>query len=126
MSNKTFRVFGLNYDNVTIDEAAGRIEEFIKEKTPHMVLTTGAELVSRAYKDSELKKIYASSDMLTVDSYVVYFACKLLGKPVKEPVSAAKLILRQPKLKATDCFSWEQKRKYWKKRYRILRQNIRI
>jgi N-acetylglucosaminyldiphosphoundecaprenol N-acetyl-beta-D-mannosaminyltransferase len=94
MRNKTFKIFGLNYNNVTLDEAVARMEEFIKEKTPHMTLTTGAELVARAYKDNELKKIYSSADLLTIDSQVVYFACKLLGRPAKEPVSAAKLMFR--------------------------------
>ncbi|MFH1968569.1 MAG: WecB/TagA/CpsF family glycosyltransferase [bacterium] len=94
MSNKTYRIFGLDYDNLTLDEAVGRIEEFIREKTPRMVLTTGAELVARAYKDTELKEIYSKADLLTIDSYVVYFASRLLGKHFKEPVSAAKLMFR--------------------------------
>lgn len=94
MSKQTFNVFGLDYANVTLDEAVGRIEELIRNKAPHMVLTTGAELIARAYKDSELKKIYLSADLLTIDSQVVYFACKLLRKPVKEPVSAAKLMFK--------------------------------
>jgi len=94
MNNKTFKVFGLKYDNLTLDGAVDRIEELIAGRNPRMVLTTGAELVARAYKDTELKKIYSSADMLTVDSYVVYFACRLLGKTVKEPVSAARLMFR--------------------------------
>jgi len=91
---KSIKVFGLDYDNVTLAEAVERMEELIKEKTPQIVLTTGAELVARAYKDNELKKIYSSADLLTIDSQVVYFACKLLGRPAKEPVSAAKLMFK--------------------------------
>jgi N-acetylglucosaminyldiphosphoundecaprenol N-acetyl-beta-D-mannosaminyltransferase len=94
MKNKKITIFGLNYDNVTLDEAVYRIEKFIKEKTPHIILTTGAELVARAYTDMELKKIYLAADLLTVDSYVVYFVCRILGKPIKEPVSAARLMFR--------------------------------
>ncbi|MDD2653613.1 MAG: WecB/TagA/CpsF family glycosyltransferase [Candidatus Omnitrophica bacterium] len=94
MKNQTFKVFGLNYNNVTLDDAVATMEEFIKERRPRAVFTTGAELVARAHKDKELKKIYASADMLTVDSHVVYFACRLLGKSLKEPVSAAKLMFR--------------------------------
>lgn len=91
---KLTKVFGLDYDNVSLEEAVKRMEEFIKERTPHMVLTTGAELIARAHKDSELKKIYSVADLLTVDSQVVYLACKLLRKPIKEPVSAAKLMFK--------------------------------
>jgi N-acetylglucosaminyldiphosphoundecaprenol N-acetyl-beta-D-mannosaminyltransferase len=93
MNNK-IKIFGLNYDNVTIDEAIERLEDFIKEGTPHMVFTTGAELVVKAYWDNELKKIYLDTDLLTVDSNVVYFATRLLRKPIKEPVSAARLMFR--------------------------------
>jgi len=94
MKNQTFKVFGLNYNNVTLDDAVATMEEFIKERRQRAVFTTGAELVARAHKDKELKKIYASADMLTIDSRVVYFACRLLGKPLKEPVSAAKLMFK--------------------------------
>ena len=90
----SIKVFGLNYANVTMDEAVNRMEEFIEEKSPHMVLTTGAELVARAHNDMNLKKVYSAADLLTIDSYVVYFACRLLRKPIKEPVSAANLMFR--------------------------------
>lgn len=104
MNNRNIRVFGLDYDNVTMEEAVKIMEEFIKEKTPHMVLTTGAELIARAYNNKELKKIYSSADLLTIDSQVVYLTSKLLRKPVKEPVSAAKLMFKFLELTENKCY----------------------
>ncbi len=90
---------GLRFDNLTLDEAVAKIEQFIKEKKPHMVFTTGAELIVRAHWDETLKEIYLNSDLLTIDSSGVYFAARLLGKPVREAVSAAQLMFRFLKLK---------------------------
>ncbi len=91
---------GLKFDDLTLDEAVAKIEQFIKEKKPHMVFTTGAELIVRAHWDETLKGIYLNSDLLTVDSSGVYFAARLLGKPAREPVSAAQLMFRFLELKA--------------------------
>lgn len=91
---------GLKFDDLTLDQAVTKIEQFIKEKKPRMVFTTGAELIVRAYWNKVLKEIYLNSDLLTIDSLGVYFAAYLLGKPVREPVSAARLMFRFLELKA--------------------------
>lgn len=92
--NKRFRAFGINYDDVTMAEAIEKIEEFVRQGTPRMFFTTGAELVVRANRDNELKNIYLSAHLITIDSYVVYFAARLLKKQVREPVNAANLMFR--------------------------------
>lgn len=91
---------GLKFDDLTLDEAVMKIERFIKEKKPHMVFTTGAEPIVRAHRDETLKRIYLNSDLLAIDSLGVYFAARLLGKPVREPVSGTRLMFRFLELKA--------------------------
>lgn len=91
---------GLKFDDLALDEAVARIEQFIKEKKPHMVFTTGAELMVRAQGSETLKEIYLSSDLLTIDSLGVYLAARLLGKPFREPMSGTQLMFRFLELKA--------------------------
>lgn len=94
MANSRFKAFGLTFDNVTLDEAVNRLEYFINDKKPHMVFTTGAELIVRANQDTDIRNTYLNSDLLTVDSRVVYYSCKLLNKPILEPVSAVRLMFK--------------------------------
>lgn len=92
--NRKFRVFGLNYDDITLDEAAKKMEAFIQDGKPSMIFTTGAEPIVKSSWNKDLKQIYLDADLLTVDSYVVYFACRMIRKPIREPVSAVNLMFR--------------------------------
>ncbi len=91
---ESFNLFGLNFHLLNMSQAIELLEDFIKEKTkPRMVFTPTAELIVRANEYKNLMEIYNRSDILTVDSYVVYYASRLLGVKVSEPVSAARLML---------------------------------
>lgn len=87
-----FRFIGLNFHPFTLAQSINKLEEFIRDKSPHMSFTPTAELIVRANEDAELREIYNNTDLLTIDSYVVYYAARLFGKPVTEPVSAARLM----------------------------------
>jgi len=90
--NKIFNFLGLQFHNLTLKETIEQVERFIQSNTPHKVFTPTAELIVRANQDDGLKEIYNTTDILTVDSYVVYYAARLCGKTLKEPVSAARLM----------------------------------
>ena len=91
----------LKFDDLTLDEAVTKTERFIKGNKPHMIFTTGAELMVRAHWDETLKEIYLNSDLLTIDSSGVCFAAYLLGKPVRESISGTRLMFRFLELKVT-------------------------
>jgi len=90
--NKIFNFIGLLFHNLTLEESILQVEKFIQSNTPHKVFTPTAELIVRANHDDGLREICNTTDILTVDSYVVYYAARLCGKPLKEPVSAARLM----------------------------------
>jgi len=89
--NNKFDFLGLNFSNVSENEAIGELERFIESRKPHMVLTQSVELVVQANENENLKNIYNNADLLTMDSYGVCYAAKLLRKPAKEPVNASRL-----------------------------------
>ena len=89
-----FNFLGLSFDDLTIQESIAKIEEFIAQKTSHMVFTPNAELIVRAQTDEFLKKVYDETDILTIDSWVVYYFAKLRGNKLKEPASAANIMFK--------------------------------
>lgn len=90
--SRRFPFLGLMFHGYSMADALRRLEEMIAEKTPHMVFTPTAELIVRARKDDVLRDVYDRSAILTMDSYVVYYTARSFGKPVTEPVSAARLM----------------------------------
>ncbi len=85
---------GLNFHNLTLAEAVGRLEDLIASHTRAMGFSPTAHLIVMADEDKRIKEIYGQSEILTIDSFVVYYAAKILGKPVKEPVSFARLMFK--------------------------------
>ncbi|MBN1824293.1 MAG: WecB/TagA/CpsF family glycosyltransferase [Endomicrobiales bacterium] len=91
---KGFKLFGLNFSNISLDESIVEIEKMIKDKTPSMLFSLSAELIVRSDKDGFLKKVYDEAKILTLDGNVVHNAARLLGSPAAEPVSASRIMLR--------------------------------
>lgn len=86
--NTKVPLFGLDFDNVTMDEALDTIDDFIASRTPHMIFCPNVALVVWARQDPFLRGVYRSCDLLPVDGMGVYFASHLVGRPLKESVSA--------------------------------------
>lgn len=87
-----FDFLGLKFHGLSMDDSMERLEHFIQTKTPRMVFTPTAELIVRANEDHDLMEIYNRTDLLTLDSFVVFYAARLFRKPVSDPVSAARLM----------------------------------
>jgi len=92
-NEQRFEFLGLYFHNFIMEEALRCLEEFITRKEPRMVFTPTAELIVQARKNAWLQRIYNSSDLLLIDSFVVYYFARISGKPVRAPVSAARLML---------------------------------
>lgn len=87
-------ILGLPVDRVSMDEAVRRLEEFIAEKTPHLVVTADAAGIVQAQSDPEWNAIFKSADLATPDSVGVLWAAKRSGKPIGERVSGVELVGR--------------------------------
>jgi N-acetylglucosaminyldiphosphoundecaprenol N-acetyl-beta-D-mannosaminyltransferase len=70
-------VLGLRVDAVDVQEALERIESFVKEKEPHLVVTFNAEMAVLAYNDQEFKSILSKASLVVADSVGVAWAAKL-------------------------------------------------
>lgn len=90
---ETFKFLNINFNALTIPDTMLSIEKLIASKIPSMYFSLSAELITMAQNSDYLKKIYNKSSILTIDSYVVHYLAKLLGKKSIEPVSASRVML---------------------------------
>ncbi len=84
-------IYGVSYNNVTMDEAAVLTDELLSEAKNHMVVTPNAEIAYMAAKDKELGEILNNSDMVVADGIGVVYASKIYGTPVKQKVAGVEL-----------------------------------
>lgn len=80
-------VMGLQFDNVTMDEALARADAFLSGDKTVCVVTPNAEIAYEALHDASLRKLLNSADLMLPDGAGVVLASKLLKTPLKEKVA---------------------------------------
>lgn len=79
-------LFGIKFDNLTIDEAVEQIRGF--------VVLPYSEFVVRAQKDKKFKEILNSADFCLCEGRGLYLTAKLTGKKLKQNIYGVDLIHR--------------------------------
>ncbi len=90
MSEK-ISIYGVGYNNVTLDEAATLCEELMLEEKNHMVVTPNAEIGYMASKDIKLARILNRADVVVADGVGVVYASRIYRTPVKAKVPGVEL-----------------------------------
>ena len=80
-------VMGLQFDNVTMNEALVRADAFLSGDKTVCVVTPNAEIAYEALHDASLRKLLNSADLMLPDGAGVVLASKLLKTPLKEKVA---------------------------------------
>lgn len=93
-------VLGVPFDNLTMDEAVQRVEEFVLSASPHYVATANVNFVVRAHEDPEFMEVVRMADLITCDGMPLLWASRLLGAPLKERVTGSDLTPRLVELAA--------------------------
>lgn len=91
---RAIRLLGVRITPVTMDEALAQVREFIRDGTPHMIVTSDATGVVRAQEDAELREIMEGADLVTADGHGVVLAARLLNAPIRERVSGVDMVQR--------------------------------
>ena len=86
--NNKINVRGVNFSNVTMDEAFETAKKFIRGNDVHVIYTPNAEAVQSCIDDKtgELFKIINSADMIIPDGAGVVLASKILKTPLRQKV----------------------------------------
>jgi N-acetylglucosaminyldiphosphoundecaprenol N-acetyl-beta-D-mannosaminyltransferase len=81
-------------DNITEDEAIGRIAAWIGVGGPHQVATVNPEFVMEARHNSAFRRVLRAADMKTPDGFGLLLVAKLRGTPFHGRVTGISLTVR--------------------------------
>ena len=84
-------LLGIEIDNLTMAETILRIEEFIGNKKSSMIFTPNVHRLVSAQKNSRIREIYFSADLLIPDGMPLIWASRILKKPFREKLSGSDL-----------------------------------
>ncbi len=87
-------IVGVNIDNITFEDAAKKLEEFLNSENIKMIFTPNSEILVDAVKDLHFTEILNSGDLVIPDGIGVVIASKFYGKPIKERVTGYDLMCR--------------------------------
>jgi N-acetylglucosaminyldiphosphoundecaprenol N-acetyl-beta-D-mannosaminyltransferase len=96
MMRKLLVVLGVPVDNITMDEALDRCDEFVARGRAtgrtHQIATVNADFVVNSLHDPELRRILQEADLATADGMPLVWASRLLGGPLPGRVTGADLV----------------------------------
>ncbi len=84
-------ILGIKVDRVGMAETIARVEKFIAEGKPRIVITPNVDHLIKARKDKEFKAIYENADLSVPDGVPLLWAAKFLGTPLVERVNGTDL-----------------------------------
>lgn len=76
-------VLGVQFDNVTMDQAVERAAAMIAQGGAHYAVTPNAEFVQRAEKDEAFRAALNGANLVLPDGIGVIYAAKILGTPLQ-------------------------------------------
>src|SRR5581483_7673102 len=93
VQSRRYRVSGVPYDALTIDETLAQLEEAIRSRSAPLQHTAViAAKIVRARSDPFLLESIEASDIVNVDGQAVVWAARLLGNPAPERVAGIDLM----------------------------------
>lgn len=80
-------VLGIQYNNVTLDEAVTDVFRYVQGKDSRIVVTPNSEIAESCFSNQQLYESIKSADYIIPDGAGVVLASKICGTPLKERVS---------------------------------------
>lgn len=87
-------LFGIQFDDLSINEALERIGGFLKDGKQHYIVLPYSEFVMRAQRDEKFKNILNRADLCLCESRGLWLAARLSGKKLKTNIYGVDLIRR--------------------------------
>lgn len=78
-------------DNITMDQALGKIDELVINKKPSYVVTPNVDHIVKLENDNEFRKVYEDADLILTDGQPLIWISKLIKSPIIEKVSGSDL-----------------------------------
>ncbi len=98
-------VLGVPIARIGMDGALARVEEFITDQSPHMIVTSDGSSLVRAQEDEEYHDIVRHADIVTADGRGVVWMARVLGLSVTDRVSGVDMMDRLCEVAARKGYS---------------------
>ena len=98
-------VLGIKIDRCDFNQSIQTIDNFVKSKKPHNIVTINPEFIMTARADKEFKEALNNADLAVCDGVGIIWASKILGKPLTERVAGVDLVYRIAKLASQRHYS---------------------
>ncbi len=95
---KTVAILGIPIDDLDTGQVLVRLGEFIESRRFHQIATANTDFLVRSVRDSELRTILLTADMVVPDGMPIVAASRWLGASLRERVAGSDLV---PKLAET-------------------------
>jgi N-acetylglucosaminyldiphosphoundecaprenol N-acetyl-beta-D-mannosaminyltransferase len=95
---------GLRVHRVTMAETLETIEEFIRDGSPHHVITLDSSMCVLAREDADLKGIAVNAELSTPDSVGILWACRRSGHVLPHRVSGVDIVEQLCRLSPEKAF----------------------
>ena len=102
---KKVSILGIKIHKITVDQAIEKVADFVKEKTPHQIVTVNPEFIMIAQKDREFKKVLKEADLAVADGSGIIWASKIVYHPLSERIAGVDLVEKMAKLAHQNRFS---------------------
>lgn len=79
-------------DDVTMAETLDIIDEFVRGRTPRVIITANVDHLMLLRRDEDFRHAYRRADLVTCDSIPLKWALRFLNRPVKERVAGADMV----------------------------------
>ncbi len=91
-SKSPIAILGVPFDNITLAETCSLAATMIESRYPHYVTTVGVDFLVAAQEDVELRRILFDAHLIVAEENRIVWASKILGNPLADCVTAARLI----------------------------------
>lgn len=93
---KLLIILNVPIDDLNMDEALNRLEEFIaigrETGKSHQVATVNADFAVKSLRDPELRYLLREADMATADGMPLVWGARLLGAPLEDRVTGSDMV----------------------------------
>jgi len=89
---KKVKILNIKVCQVSNQKVLTLIEDFIRSKKPHQIVTVNPEFIVGAQQDKEFARVLNKADLALSDGYGLIWASKLLNRPLPERISGTDLI----------------------------------
>jgi N-acetylglucosaminyldiphosphoundecaprenol N-acetyl-beta-D-mannosaminyltransferase len=85
-------VFGIQFDNLGMNEVLERIQGFLKDQKQHYIVLPYSEFIIRAQKNEKFKEILNKADLCLCEGKGLWLMARILGKKIETNIYGVDLV----------------------------------